>query len=636
MKLFGKFLVFFVIFNFCFSVLRSNSLASGEFATSYKVLYEVSTSGQTTVTQNIVLKNKTPNFYADKFELKIGSTKVEDIKANDSTGDLATEVKFENNLTTISVKFNQKVIGIEKTLAWTLSYKSNELANKSGQIWEVSIPRLAKSEDITDYTATVVTPTSFGPIAFSAPEPNSTSKTGLSNQFIFEKDQLIESGIAMSFGEKQVFSFSLDYLLENRNLTTQHQDLALPPDNNYQRLVFTKIEPAPQDVLVDDDNNFLAQYRLTPKAQIKVKVEGYVEVFSKPFRNIYKPLSEDDKKKYTQSQQYWEIDSPTIREQAQKLKTPKEIYKYVTSTLTYSQERLNQPKIERKGAQAALINPKDAVCMEFTDLFIAIARAAGIPAREVEGYAYTQNERLRPLSLTLSTGDILHAWPEYWDDQLGWVQIDPTWGATSGGLDYFNKLDFNHITFVSRGLKSTYPYPAGSYKSDTSKKAVQVEFSQDLPRITTLSALKIIIPEKIIPIVPVAVTAHVQNEGTSSILNGKLTLTSQKLKNLGGFEEPQPLGNSSTNTIKIDILPPFAKRSYLFRLQSKSLWTKTQDMLNLEFDGNHVSASAEIIPIYSFIFIKGLSISLLISFLIITTGLFLYKKTRSQYRRKRF
>lgn len=641
MRFLARFFLSFValsLFTTHYSLFTPVAHAANEFDTSYKVLYEVLPSGQTAVTQNIILKNKTPNFYADKFELKIGSTEVEEVKAQDNTGPLETDVKFENSLTTISVKFNQKVIGLDKSLPLTLSYKSNELATKSGQIWEISIPRLAKSEDISQYSATISAPIILGPIAFSVPVPRQTSKTGISNQFTFDKNQLIKSGIAMSFGEKQVFSFSLDYYLENSNLTTQRQSLALPPDNNYQKLVYTKIDPPPLDVEVDKDNNFLAKYRLLPKQQIKVKVEGYVEVFSKPFRNIYQNLAEEEKKKYTQSQKYWEADTPRIRELAQELKTPREIYKYVSENLSYSKERLNQKKIERKGAASALINTKDSICMEFTDLFIAIARAAGIPSREVEGYAYTQNERLRPLSLALSAGDILHAWPEYWDDKLGWVQVDPTWGATSGGLDYFEKLDFNHITFVSRGESSTYPLPAGSYKkpTDFNKKNVAVEFSKDLPNATTIPSLKIIVPEKILPVVPVAVTAQIKNEGSSSILDGELTLTSSLLKNLGSFETPQSQAKTLDNGIKINMLPPYANRDYVFRLQSRELWRKTSGNIVLSFNNAQISAPIEIVPVYNLLFLKGVLISLVFASVIIASGLVLYKKTRKKHHRRRF
>src|SRR3990167_2404036 len=125
-----SFVLLFIIHNSYFIIPVH---AEGEFSTSYKVRYDVNDTGGTTVSQNITLKNNTTNFYADKFELKIGSTKVENVKAADTAGTMETETKFENNVTTISVKFNQKVIG---------------------NCCDVSIPRLAKSQDITDYSAT--------------------------------------------------------------------------------------------------------------------------------------------------------------------------------------------------------------------------------------------------------------------------------------------------------------------------------------------------------------------------------------------------------------------------------------------------------------------------------------------------
>ncbi len=54
-----------------------------------------------------------------------------------------------------------------------------------------------------------------------------------------------------------------------------------------------------------------------------------------------------------------------------------------------------------------------------------------------------------PLSLI---ADVLHAWPEYYDQQQNvWVAIDPTWADTTGGIDYFSKLDLRHLTFAIQG-----------------------------------------------------------------------------------------------------------------------------------------------------------------------------------------
>ena len=596
-----------------------NSHAQGEFETDYRVTYAIDVNGRTNVSQEIALKNKTTNFYADKFELKIGSAKIEDVKAQDNVGPLETEVKFDNNVTTISVKFNQKVIGVDKTLPWTLSYTSSELATKSGQIWEVSIPRLAKSEDINSYEAQVSVPTSFGPTAFTLPEPQESTRKGQIQTFSFTKNQLTQSGISMSFGQKQVFQFSLSYFIENRNLTTKTQEITLPPDNNYQKVVIESIKPPPIDVSVDRDGNFVAKYKLSPKDQLDITTDGYVEVFSKSFRNIDKPLTPEEKNKYTQPQRYWETDSAEIKEKARELKTPEAIYNFVANYLSYNEEKLNKPNIERLGALAAYSAPKDAVCMEFTDLFIAIARAAGIPSKEVIGFAYTQNTRLRPLSL-VTQGDLLHAWPAYWDDQLGWVQIDPTWGSTSGGLNFFNKLDFNHITLTHRGQSSTLPYPAGSFKKqgDTTKKDVIINFAQNLPTITSTPDLFFQSSDKIIAGIPVKVSAQIKNIGSTSIIGGKVLLEANNLK------------TTSQNPINFYILPPYSKKDITFMLQSKKILSKVNDALVLSFNDVQVTKPVVIIPIYYLFLSPQFALIVISMVILITLALLIHKKIKKR------
>lgn len=603
-------------------LVSSSARAEGEFKTDYKVRYQIDKNGLTQVAQNIILKNQTPNYYADKFELKIGSTKVTDVKAHDETGDLDTSVKFENNVTIITIKFNQRVIGADKTLAWTLTYNTNEIATKSGQIWEISIPKLAKSADIGSYDAIVSIPKTFGPSAFEIPAPVSQNQTAQTQEFTFSKDQLLTSGISMSFGDKQVFSFNLNYQLENTNLTSQTYDITLPPDNNYQKIVLEKIEPKPTDVVVDEDGNFLAKYRLKPKEKFTIAVAGEVEVFSKPFRKINPNLTDSQKDIYTQPQRYWETDNAFIKDKAQELKTPQKIYEFVSSYLIYNNDRLNEAKVVRKGAASAYSSPNDSVCMEFTDLFIAIARAAKIPTREVEGYAYTQNERLRPLSLNLYEGDVLHAWPEYWDNGKGWVQIDPTWGSTSGGLDYFSKLDFNHITFVQRGMSSIQPYPAGAYRfaNQPNEKTVFVEFAQNLPEPVSTARIDVDGPTKAFASFPFKVKATLINTGTTSILGKQLTVDTNYLE------------SSQDSTYDIPLLPPYAKKAFTFNFRNNGIYRNIDASVIFSFAGIQVSKPISVEPLYKLLFDDMFLLSLGITVFIIASGLLLYKKTHKKHK----
>lgn len=61
-----------------------------------------------------------------------------------------------------------------------------------------------------------------------------------------------------------------------------------------------------------------------------------------------------------------------------------------------------------------VLQQKFGHCWDFSDCFVTLARAAGIPCRQVAGWLY---------------GSSGHVWAEYYDDQAkGWQQVDPTGG----------------------------------------------------------------------------------------------------------------------------------------------------------------------------------------------------------------
>ncbi len=84
----------------------------------------------------------------------------------------------------------------------------------------------------------------------------------------------------------------------------------------------------------------------------------------------------------------------------------------------------------RKEALAAIPNAVDVMnqrrgaCTEHSILFVALARAAGIPTRQVVGIGYS-----RPMG-----GFGYHAWVEVWAGQ--WVAMDPTWGENLAGATH--------------------------------------------------------------------------------------------------------------------------------------------------------------------------------------------------------
>lgn len=83
-----------------------------------------------------------------------------------------------------------------------------------------------------------------------------------------------------------------------------------------------------------------------------------------------------------------------------------------------------------KGALAAL-SAGSGVCEEYASLFVAIARAAGLPSRVVTGYARNTSSFSAAWSPVVSgqrsLGSMNHAWSEVYLSGHGWVTVDATY-----------------------------------------------------------------------------------------------------------------------------------------------------------------------------------------------------------------
>lgn len=600
------------------------AFAEGEFSTSYDVIFDVSDTGITTVTEKITLKNLTSQYYADQFKLTLGSTELFDIRANDPGGSL--EVKTENldTSTEIAVKFNQQVAGIGKELSWTLQFKSKDFAQNLGKVWEVRAPKISSTANLESYNLTISVPQSFGEPTQISPDPKSKTTSSGKIFLTFDKESLQASGVSANFGTIQLFDFDLTYHLENSNLVPILTNIALPPDTAYQDVIFKRIMPQPLNVTVDEDGNYLAWYKLQRGQNLDIRVLGSAKLYTSS--KVRQPFLDSSlSKKYLQQDQYWEKDHPQITNKLEEIlsnahqdttQRAKLIHRFVVSFLKYDSSRLDAD-IERYGAITALNNPSSAVCMEFTDLFIALARSAGIPARELDGFAYTQNPKLRPLSLTK---DILHAWPEYWDEKKGWVMVDPTWESTTGGVDYFSKLDLNHFVFVIKGSSSLRPIPAGSYKlkgMDSQDVKVTLTDRDFLGKPQLDVVIKTGNP--ILSGFPGKVKVTVSNAGDALYSSSSFGLSAQRLSIL---ETSPPAGGSGP-------IPSFGKATFDFNIRTKSLFDSYNDELVVLVGEQKFTKQVKVEPFFIFKTIPLIVIGIVLGILSIygvILGALIYKK----------
>ena len=121
----------------------------------------------------------------------------------------------------------------------------------------------------------------------------------------------------------------------------------------------------------------------------------------------------------------------------------KKIFNWVSHYLNY------EVQIEGKDASWSYRNKKGD-CSEFSSLLVALLRIQGIPARRVIGFLVSNDPTLKP-----KTGDVWsydnkdimrHAWVEYYINNIGWIQCDPTWHGEY--FDYFNTNDYLRFTEV--------------------------------------------------------------------------------------------------------------------------------------------------------------------------------------------
>jgi len=410
---------FLIAFLLAFSPRR---VLAQEFLFDYDVYYTVSDRGATRVRQNITITNQETNVYAQNYTLTLPTTEINSISASDALGSIDPLVTQNEGQTTITVPFNQKVVGRDNQLYFNLSYQHDDVVRRFGRIKEVIISGVESKQDIHSYQVHLSVPDSWGKPAYLTPSPNQDG--------VWTMNELLGGGVTAGYGDYQNFRFELIYQLQNPLEQKAMDVITLPPDTAFQKVIYDQISRHPENTTIDNDGNWLAEIALEPNERVDVILTGNVLVYIRPDNDTTVILDDEQIESYTKQLPFWNH-TDKIMQKANELATAKNIYDYVVDTLTYDYSRVSMG-IERLGAIEAYDHPQHAVCMEFSDLFVALARATGIPAREIHGFAYTTNTRLQPLSLV---SDILHAWPEYYDkSRQMWIPVDPTWGNTRCGL----------------------------------------------------------------------------------------------------------------------------------------------------------------------------------------------------------
>lgn len=554
-----------------FLFLSQAAHADSNFSTSFTGTYTVKDTGTTHANFSVLLKNLTDRYYASSYTIQLGFADIQNVHAYDSGGVILPTLKKTAAGQQLTFVFNHRATGLGSTVPFSFSFDTPNVATKNGSVWEVNIPGLQNQSDFSDFTVKLAIPASFGPLTYAKPD--------VGNNLTFSKTDLGQSGISLAFGREQVFHFNLSYHLKNTQLFPIRTEIALPPNTTYQDIALDSVEPKPLNVTKDGDGNWLATYSLSPSQVVTVHVDGRAFVSLTPKKE---QLTFDEKAQDLKPTAYWQTNNDKIKQLGEELQTPYAIYEYVIKTLHYDFSRVSDNQ-ERLGAVAVLQNPSSAVCLEFTDLFIALARAAGIPAREIDGFAYTQNSHQRPVNLQK---DILHAWPEYYDEAQGtWVMVDPTWENTTGGVDYFHTFDFDHVAFVIKGKSPDYPVPAGGYKllGEEKNQEVQVNFADNVSMPEAESGFDVLVPDTLVGGWPVAADIMLSNTGHVLFPSQKLHMTST-------------LPFLAAQDIDTPDVPPYGTAQVTAELGKSPFLTNKTGTVTIQLAGKSVSKPLAVVP----------------------------------------
>lgn len=141
-----------------------------------------------------------------------------------------------------------------------------------------------------------------------------------------------------------------------------------------------------------------------------------------------------------------------------------------------------------KGALNA-IRTGEGNCQDYTDLFVASARALGIPARWKAGYLYLPKEyNSSPYIKEDGSLDITlmrHTWPEFFLPKIGWVVLDPTFTyLIDSGKKQQKVVDWSKFAGIESGYRHLFfnygNHDKGYIEYKYSGLKPDVEFSESM------------------------------------------------------------------------------------------------------------------------------------------------------------
>ena len=457
--------IFFLIIGIL--LVARHSQAAADFTYDIDLNYKLQDSGTTTVVAKYKVTYNRPDKILDLIRISAPTNDVQNLQATYPSGEKIVTKAEQKTSNSLGYNYDYKEITVDfntrdattTALEFVVSYDTAELMDVKGSSRTLYVPSLAQIGADENYTVSVSVPQDFGKIFSTGVAPELNGVDGNLVRYTFPKTADLKRSVSLLFGESTIYEANFAFPLNNNTSQTKRYTVALPPDTSSQKIFIKSLSPEPVATRLDGDGNVLADYDVPAQTKVVVNTDvaaqiNYLE-YNLSASGSMADIPAEIAQKYTKQTQYWQSTSPQLQVKAAQavagtdkvIDKVRNLYKLTVDTLSYNNEKIRYNI--RQGSDKALANPDNAVCLEYSDLLIALLRSQNIPARMPVGYAYAGN-----LKQSKAVADSLHSWVEVYVPGIGWMNLDPTWGEK---FDNFGKSDLDHFTFALWGERDDTP-----------------------------------------------------------------------------------------------------------------------------------------------------------------------------------
>jgi len=259
-------------------------------------------------------------------------------------------------------------------------------------------------------------------------------------------------------------------------ILTLNVNIALPENRDNQTLLNDiSYNIKPTKIVTDQwgQKTALFQFKdINPGQKISIQATTTVETYNVRYflypekMGALTDIPKDIKEKYLQDDEKYQINSDVIQNVIKEVvgneKNPywimREIHQYLIGHLYYNMDGAwdTAPTVIKNGHGS---------CSEYTFVFIALCRAAGLPARYV-GSTWDRKE-------LAYMDDVYHRWVEVYLPNYGWISTDPTHGDRNNPRDQAFPIGLVRnsalITTQSGGGSSTMEWTYNSNENFTTE-----------------------------------------------------------------------------------------------------------------------------------------------------------------------